>query len=275
MQNLQVSANRRFLQTADGNPFFMQADTAWVMFDRMTIDQANSYFTQRSAQGFNTILAIAGGWSVTTSANLSGASAYNNGNIYSPNEAYFNQVNEIIGLAEAKGIYIALLPVWGSTEYRGNGALSISALGQTEAVNRASFLGNYMASTFAERTNILWVMGGDIIPNNYLPVIDAMANTINNMDTNSLITYHNTGDLGQAVHGRAWLDFNTTQSSHNTAVNTWSIMKSMYALVPTKPVMDSEPAYEAFPDNWSGPPITDFQVRRANYGNVFNGVRSQ
>lgn len=272
MQNLQVSANRRFLQTADGNPFFMQADTAWVLFDRMTVDQANSYFTQRNAQGFNTILAIAGGWSVITSANLNGARAYNNGNIYSPNEDYFNQVNEIIRLAEAKGIYIALLPVWGTTEFRGNGSLSISALGQTEAVNRASFLGNYMANKFLERTNIIWVMGGDIIPNNYLPVIDTMANTINNIDTDSLITYHNTGDLGQAVQGRPWLDFNTTQSSHNTAVNTWAIMKNMYALSPTKPVMDSEPAYEAFPDNWSGPPITDFQVRRANYGNVFNGA---
>lgn len=40
---LRVSDNHRFLQTADGKPFFYLGDTAWELFHRLTKEEAKVY----------------------------------------------------------------------------------------------------------------------------------------------------------------------------------------------------------------------------------------
>ena len=44
---LQVSANGRYLEHADGTPFFWFGDTAWALFYRLTPSEANIYFNDR------------------------------------------------------------------------------------------------------------------------------------------------------------------------------------------------------------------------------------
>jgi hypothetical protein len=48
---LQVSQNRRFLQTADGKPFFWLGDTAWELFHRLTREEAEMYLKNRAEKG--------------------------------------------------------------------------------------------------------------------------------------------------------------------------------------------------------------------------------
>ena len=56
---LRVSENQRYLQTADGKPFFWLGDTAWELFHRLTREEAEKYLKNRADKGFTVIQAVA------------------------------------------------------------------------------------------------------------------------------------------------------------------------------------------------------------------------
>lgn len=56
---IKPSPNGRHFVTGKGDPFFWQADTAWLLFHRLTIDEAKTYLDDRASKGFNMILAVA------------------------------------------------------------------------------------------------------------------------------------------------------------------------------------------------------------------------
>jgi hypothetical protein len=56
---LRLSPNRRFIVRADGAPFFYLGDTAWELFHRLTMAEAELYLRDRAAKGFTVIQAVA------------------------------------------------------------------------------------------------------------------------------------------------------------------------------------------------------------------------
>lgn len=56
---LKVSKTGRSFVTVKNDPFFWQADTAWVLFHRLNISEAELYLEDRAAKGFNMILVVA------------------------------------------------------------------------------------------------------------------------------------------------------------------------------------------------------------------------
>ena len=52
LPRLSVSANHRFLQQADGSPFFWLGDTAWLLFSRLDRTDTRRYLDDRQAKGF-------------------------------------------------------------------------------------------------------------------------------------------------------------------------------------------------------------------------------
>ena len=53
---LQVSANQRFLQFENGQPFFMLGDTGWLLPERLDRAEAQYYLQKCRVAGFNTVL---------------------------------------------------------------------------------------------------------------------------------------------------------------------------------------------------------------------------
>src|SRR3712207_6713206 len=114
VEAIQVSSNQRFLTTAQGQPFFWLADTAWESFHRLGRAEAEHYLETRRRQGFNVIQAV-------ILAEMDGLHTPNaNGHIpllgddpTRPNEFYFRYVDDIVRLAAGKGLYIGILPTWG------------------------------------------------------------------------------------------------------------------------------------------------------------------
>lgn len=51
LPELRVSANRRFLVTAEGRPFFWLGDTAWELFHRLNREEADRYLAALQQQG--------------------------------------------------------------------------------------------------------------------------------------------------------------------------------------------------------------------------------
>src|SRR5215207_981057 len=83
--------------------------------------------------------------------NFYGDTIFIGNNPASPNPVYFAHIDYIIDKAAEKGIYVAFLPFWTNNEY------NETVFNATTAFNYGRFLG----LRYANRTNIIWVMGGD------------------------------------------------------------------------------------------------------------------
>lgn len=115
LPRLKITENRRYLQYDNGKPFFYLGDTAWELFHRLNREEATRYLTNRAEKGFTVIQAVVlaqlGGLTVP---NANGDLPLLNGDPALPNEPYFRHVDFIVNKAEELGLYVGMLPTWGS-----------------------------------------------------------------------------------------------------------------------------------------------------------------
>lgn len=284
---IKISANKRYF-SAGGKPFFWLGDTGWLLFSKMKREEANQYLDIRSKQGFNVIQVM-----VVHSigeTNAYGDSALSNKNIAVPkvtrgntfgksNEYdYWDHIDWIISKAAEKGLYVALVPVWGAV-------VKGSHIGAAKAKIYAEFL----AKRYRDRPNIIWMNGGDIAGKDSLKTWNAIGNTLLQLDTSHLITFHPRGRTQSSTwfHNEPWLSFNCFQSGHRTYAqdtskkdlnygeDNWKYVQADYAKTPVKPTLDAEPSYEKIPHglhNFKLPRWTAADVRRYGYWSVFAGA---
>jgi hypothetical protein len=291
LPRLKVSDNQRFLSTQDGKPFFYLADTAWELFHRLDRQQAVQYLTKRAEQKFTVIQAVAlaevNGVSVpnaygdlplidkdptkpavTPGANPNNAQAYD----------YWDHVEYIIDQANARGLYIALLPSWGRWVNAGRGDERL--LTPANAQRYGEFLGRRFG-----KKGVIWILGGDRTPTGFEETWRALAKGIaigvaGKEDYSAvLMSFHPRGaeTSSTAFHGDAWLDFNMQQTGHDLAEKTraWARITADYERTPVKPVIDGEPLYEdhplAFAAKINGYSF-DAHVRQRAYWDTFSGA---
>lgn len=279
MECAKVSDNERFLVTDSGQPFFWLGDTAWEIFHRLTLEEADHYLDVRRRQGFNVIQSVA----LAEFDGLRVPNAYGHTPLVDldpakPDEAYFAHVDNVIRAAASKDMYIGLLPTWGDKVNKiwGVGPVVFNA-------ENARVYGRSLGRRYRDDANVLWILGGDRPAEGVEAIWDAMAAGIaEGLGRKPFITYHPRGGTGssQWLHGAAWLDMNMWQSGHhhqNAAI--WDMIAGDYARVPTKPVLDGEPNYEDHPiDPWSRTWLpeygrfTDHDVRKQAYRAVFAGA---
>jgi hypothetical protein len=288
-QPLKISANKRFFQTADGKPFFWLGETAWLLFVKCNREDVKFYLDTRKQQGFNVIQAMVlhdfnntrnvhGDWAlknfdVSTPAVTPGSNAAN-----ADEYDYWDNVDYIIDEAAKRGMYMALVPTWGSNVKSGR-------INEQQAEAYAKFL----AKRYKNKTNIIWLNGGDINGKDGYAVWEKLGSTIKNFDSNHLMTFHPRGRTSSTdwFHQSLWLDFNMFQSGHKSYAqdtsskerrkfgeDNWKYVEEDYAMEPVKPTLDGEPSYEDIPYGlhdtlsgyWNGA-----DIRRYAYWNVFAG----
>lgn len=109
-----VHPGGRYLQYADGRPFFYLGDTAWELFHRTTREEARLYLEDRARKGFTVIQAVClaerDGLRVP---NAYGDLPFADAGFTRPNERYFAYVDEVVAMADSLGLVIGLLPAWG------------------------------------------------------------------------------------------------------------------------------------------------------------------
>jgi hypothetical protein len=287
VQPLSVSANHRFLQRADGSPFFWLGDTAWLLFSKLDRAATRRYLDDRQAKGFNVIQVVVLHAAGDRAAN--GAPALVDGDPARPrvtpgrdpsNPAeydYWDHVDWVVGEAASRGLYLALVPAWGAVAKSG-------ALNEQNAGEYARFL----ARRHREHANIVWVLGGDAKGNEQLETWRLLGRTLRAEDPGHLITFHPFGRMQSSTwfHGEPWLDFNMFQSGHRRydqdtdspkrfGEDNWRYVLDDYAKEPPKPVLDGEPSYEGIPQGLHDPTQpywTDADVRRYAYWSVFAGA---
>jgi hypothetical protein len=154
---LKVSSNHRYLVDQNSVPFLVAGDSAWSLIVNLTEAQAATYFADRKAHGFNTVL-----FSLFVGEAIFGRSDFSTtdgivpfttpGDISTPNPAYFQRVDDMINLAASYGLCVFLDPIenygW-ETVFESSGPTKCAAFG--------SYLGN----RYKNSPNIVWSNGND------------------------------------------------------------------------------------------------------------------
>ncbi|KAA6327681.1 hypothetical protein EZS27_023351 [termite gut metagenome] len=275
-----VHPEKRFLQYADGTPFFYLGDTAWELFHRLNIEDARKYLTDRAMKGYTVIQAVAlAEHDGLKTPNTNGDLPFVDANYTIPNEAYFKHIDAIINLCDSLGMVVGLLPAWGDKMNKawGVGPVIFDNEKSSEAY------GNYIGKRYKNCKNIIWILGGDRDYTGYEPYVRAMAKGIaigisgKEDYSQCLMTLHPSGSGTSAkwFHNDEWLDFNMQQNGHCYDVDVWDRIQRDYNLMPTKPILDGEPLYDEHPicfDRNKNGTSTDFHTRRFFYHEVFSGA---
>jgi hypothetical protein len=290
LQRLQVSENRRFLQYEDGEPFFWLGDTAWLLFGKLDREEAGRYLQDRRDKGFNVIQAVL--VHELSQANVYGDSAFIGQDPARPDSTpgsgpedalaydYWDHVDFITDLALAKGLYLAMVPIWGGAAKQG-----------PEGHEWAATYAAWLARRYGDRPNIVWLNGGDIRGDVRPEVWRRIGTTLDRLAPRQLASFHPFGRTQSSTwfHDARWLDFNMFQSGHRRydqrrdsddpktwkGEDNWKYVAEDYARRPAKPTLDGEPSYENIPQGLHDPgqPYwTAADARRYAYWAVFAGA---
>jgi len=281
-----VSENHRFLVTNRGAPFFWLGDTGWLLFAKLSREEAELYLETRRKQGFNVIQVMVL-HSTENAVNFYGDSAIISGRVDRPLTTpgnsfddpeqydFWDHIDYVVDLACRKGLYMALVPVWGSNVRAGH-----------VTVEQAGKYGEWIAERFKDRPNVIWLNGGDVRGDDSTAVWKTLGSAIRQKSPDQLITYHPFGRTQSSTwfHNEPWLDFNMFQSGHRRydqdttglayGEDNWRYAVDDYSRMPVKPTLDGEPSYEGIPQglhDTTQPYWTDKEVRRYAYWSVFSG----
>lgn len=282
---LKVSDNKRFLQHENGSPFFWLGETAWLLPSRSNRDEVDFLLSKTKENGYNVIqisvlhtipaMNTYGHWALPNGfdfRNIDKKGEYN----------YWQHVDYIVEKAQNKGIYVAIVCVWGTPVQK-----------QQMSVKDAEVYGKFLADRYKKYPNIIWLIGGDIRGDVQPQVWQTLAKTIKAADSGHIMTFHPRGRTLSATwfNNESWLDFNMFQSGHrrygqrfgdgdypieeNTEEDNWRFVERSFALTPQKPVIDGEPSYEDIPHGLHNENERYWQahdVRRYAYWSVFAGA---
>ncbi|PRY10956.1 collagenase-like protein with putative collagen-binding domain [Pontibacter ummariensis] len=272
---LKVSADKHYLVTEKGKPFFWLGDTAWELLHRLNREETSLYLKDRADKGFTVIQAVAlAELDGLNTPNAYGEKPLKNNDPTQPNEAYFKHVDYVVKEAEKQGLYIGLLPTWGD---KFNKAWGVGPEVFTPA-NAESF-GEYLGKRYKKQNNIVWILGGDRWPEDEEDnqIIRAMARGIAKADDKHLITYHPSGGKSATDYfpKDAWLDLDMFQTGHDRDTKDYAFVQNNRQKEPTRPVINGEPRYEDHPNQFK--PLEkgwmdDTDVRQSAYWTMLTGA---
>ncbi len=283
--NLRVSDNKRYLQNGD-TPFFWLGDTAWLLFNKLSLEETYTYLKNRKEKGYNVIQTTL--VHVPGQSTIDGATALIEDDFARPNlaDGYWEHVDQVVKMAEDLGLYMGLLPNWGSCFVK-NEIMTVESV-----VPYVEFL----TKRYAKHPNIIWITGGDVRGSVNPTLFRLMGETFKKNDPDALVTFHPFGRTCSSLwfNDETWLDFNMFQSGHRSynqsSLGAWDDNKEQetfygednYKYVirahsneNIKPVVDAEPSYEQIPHGLhddTQPYWQAFDVRRYAYWSVFAGA---
>jgi chitodextrinase len=266
-----VDPSSRYLVDQNGAPFLMTGDSPQALIGDITESDAEFYFADRRAKGFNTVWINLLCDSYTgcrdDGATWDGVPPFTTpGDFSTPNEAYFAHVDRILRLAAQYGLVVLLDPAetggWLGT-MEDNGIDKLRAYGQ------------YLGRRYRDFPNIIWMSGNDF--QNWGPTTDpypmAVAEGIRDVDPTHLQTveldYLSSGSLDDP----AWAPLIQLNASY-TYFPTYDQVLKDYNRSNFLPVFMVEANYE-FEQNAAPPGGTPQQLRRQEYWTMLSGATGQ
>ena len=272
---LKISSDNLYLVTEEGEPFFWLGGTAWELIHRLNKEETDIYLTDRANKGFTVIqTVILAELDGLNSPNAYGHLPLINNDPAKLNEKYFEHLDYVISRTDELGLYIALLPTWGDKFNKRWGF-------GPEIFNpqNAETYGALLAKRYLQHNNIVWILGGDRIPetDHHYEIIRSMARGIRGTDSLHLISYHPSGArTATDFFNEDWLNVDMFQSGHSHIAKEYEYVEKSKGLKRTRPVINGEARYENIPDRfWEDKSydwLDDADVRVSAYWTMIAGA---
>jgi len=281
---LKASASGRHFVDQKGRPFLYHADTAWMLFLKLTRAEAGEYLRARRDQGFNTVQVQLTGFLGMT--NRAGHLPFSNDHDFAqPNEAFFAHVDAVLETARELNLLIAIAPLWSGC--CGEGWAGQNKEGQPKPLNangseKARAFGQWLGQRYGQFPNVLWILGGDNDPHNARAEIRALALGLKQAAPHAaprqMLTYHaaSSHSSTDVWPGENWIDapmvytyfrgFNKAWNKNQPDV--YEVGWKEYAKQPALPFFLGESTYEGEHADWGSP----LQARKQAYWAMLSGA---
>lgn len=266
---LQVSANRRHFEHADGSPFFWLGDTWWkCLCKRMTWEGFQELTADRQAKGFNVVQIVCGaypdeGFLEPRMANEGGL-PYESVKFERVNPEYFNYADRRLRHLVDAGIALAIVGAWGRGDCNSMEAIGLAGLKRHW---------RYLVARYSAYP-VFWILAGEIPEETKWgqgPWAE-LATYLRGIDPyHRPLTCH-TGQGRRGAQGDSHvIDFDMVGGNHDERIavdpKTVAIVASAYSKVPPMPVLVGETCYEGHMQQGFG----DVQ-RRMFWGSILSGA---
>jgi hypothetical protein len=281
---LKVSANHRYLVDQKGSPFLIVGDTPQGLMGNVSESDAERYFADREAHGFNTLNWVnaecAGtqqGWDAFSrtvdgirpfTEFLPGGTDYESYDLSKPNEEYFVRLDHLVQLAAKHHLFVFLNPMdtipWLVT-LRHNGPKAAYAYGQ------------YLGNRYKGHQNIAWLNGNDFnlwtIPSDD-ELVQAVSKGIRSVAPNQIQTVELHVRTSSSFDDPRWIPLIELNSTY-TYSPTYMQMLYSYHQKPIAPTYLLEAHYEledvGTPPDYGTPAI----LRKQEYWTMLAGGAGQ
>lgn len=186
-----VQKENRYLLDKNGNPYWLNGDAAWSLLVQPTLAEAEEFIIHRAKQGINALKV-----NVLERRYSDDAPRTTEGSIEpflvtddlrTPNEAYFKRLDFLLDVAEKNGVTLLLFPTYLGYLNVGDGWYDVLLKNGVEACKEYA---RYVVERYANRPNIIWVIGGDHNPDDAMQHLNAIAETILSVSPNAIISAH-------------------------------------------------------------------------------------
>lgn len=272
---LAVSANGRYL-VLNGSPWLMAADSPQGMLSDLTPSEMATYMSNRAGYGVNCIQvhlisgATFGGTNTTFPLEDSTTPFTTTGDIATPREAYFSQVDDMINLAATYGMVVMLTAAE---------TIDGSALWKNNGTTKCTNFGAYLGARYKSFPNIIWNFGNDYQPTvdtDLDDCIDAVYTGIRSADTNHLCTGWLMPAAGSPAFESTRDDTTWNSAAQIDFLYLYSVLYSKTledrALSPAMPIVMGESCYETENLGAYGFTTTAYHTRKINYWSVLSGA---
>ncbi|MDE0692148.1 MAG: DUF4038 domain-containing protein [Gammaproteobacteria bacterium] len=235
---LTVSPDGRYLTDAAGAPFLFVGDTHWPLLWHYSFDEAREIIDDRAAKGFTVMLLSVGAFS--DRPNAQGHRSFSDRAKLTPIEEYFTHADRVLDHIESRGMATYAVALWWN---QFNRQATVEGIGE---------YGRWLGERWADRANVLWVIGGDTpYRESDLASYRALANGIRAGGGEQLMSWHPHGggpmrsaghSSSEYLHDEPWLDFSSVQGHAEGGRMAARVLED-YRRTPAKPVLMVEPWY--------------------------------
>jgi hypothetical protein len=282
MKHIQIDSNKMVF-TENGRPFFYLADTAWMAFSNMNIEEWEEYTDFRKAQGFTavqiSILPILNDTSKDNNTMMPyGIENTGKMDFSTRNEVYFEKAERMVEIMVKKDLVPALAVLWNNyvpTAWAAERTGNISLMPESYLPEYAS----YVAKKF-DRFRPMYLISGDtgfdseIVTRYYFILLEEMKKRC----PDALMTMHIKPkvEIPGVICGSKSLDFYMFQSGHRFEGldNPFKLAEQFNAYSVKRPVVNGEPCYEGHSYGNEFPRFTKAEVRRAVWQSLLSGAKA-
>ena len=269
---LKVGPTGRYLVDASGHPFLLAGDAPQSLIVNLSEADAEFYFADRQANGFNTLWinllcdTYTGGRSDATT--YDGIAPFTTvGDLSTPNEAYFRRADDMIRLAAKYGLNVLLDPI------ETGGWLTVL---DSNGVAKDRAFGQYVGNRYKGFDNIIWLSGNDFQSWRTAAddaAVSAVALGIKDVDTRHIQTVELDFITSSSTDDPTWLPIIALDSAYTYYPTYAQVLKS-YDRANPLPVYLIEGVYE-FESNNQAHQATTATLRRQEYWTNLSGATGQ